>query len=364
MDTIPFQQPVKKGELSSASRLLILQGLIPVTAHLVSSQLEAFCDRLADALFKLSDQTLRPDEATSSFNAFQLLKRNNTNFYRLVAGRINADLTKEVSLINAKKKVKKDEKQDFSLVTFDEMESKVLIRNLSQALEINNSEPLVALNIRIGKVFNRTPIDVSQNPFRPEVFVRAVYHAWIEFDSTPESHQLVLRLLQPNLFLKLQPIFDGVNEALIARGIMPDLSDAYRSKSRPKQKRSDSMRSESISDLDPYLHDKLRSIFSGNSIATSPQRQDGGRLQWSGRGSGAEASDNGDFSQIAETILLDRQFFDYLNSIQRLVQTNEVSQALQQSALRQLSQQAAPDSLTQIDQSTIELLARVFVIMR
>ena len=33
-------------------------------------------------------------------------------------------------------------------------------------------------------------------------------------------------------------VIDGqqrINEALIARGIMPDLSDAYRSKSRPKQ---------------------------------------------------------------------------------------------------------------------------------
>ena len=88
MDTTPLQQPVqsvKKSEFSSSSRLLILQGLIPITAHLVSSQLDAFSVRLTDALFKLSDQTLRPEEAASSFNAYQLLKRNNTAFYRLVA---------------------------------------------------------------------------------------------------------------------------------------------------------------------------------------------------------------------------------------------------------------------------------------
>ena len=361
MDTIPLHQPVKKGEFSNASRLLILQGLIPVAAHLVSSQLEAFSERLAEALFKLSDQAIRPDEATSSFNAFQLLKRNNTSFYRLVAEQINATLTKEVNLINAKKKVKKEEKQDFSLVTFDEMESKVLIRNLSQALEVNNSESLVALNIRIGNVLKRIPIDVSQNPFRPEIFVRAVYQAWMEFDPTPESHHLVLRLLQPNLFLKLKPILDGINEALIARGIMPDLSDAYRRKPKEKQKRSDGLRSENISDLDPYLHDKLRSIFSGNPMVGGQQKT-GENLQWTGRGSGGETHGTGNYNDSAESNLVDREFFDYLSSIQRLVQTNEVTQALQQqqSALRQLSQQAAPDSLTQIDQSTIELLARVF----
>ena len=360
MDTIPLHQPVKKGEFSSSSRLLILQGLIPITAHLVSSQLDAFSVRLTEALFKLSDQTFRPEEAACSFNAYQLLKRNNTGFYRLVAAQINAALTKEVSAINAKKKVKKEEPQDFSLVTFDEMESKVLTRNLSQALEVNNAEQLVALNIRIGNVLRRTPINVSQNPFRPEVFVRAVYQAWMEFDPTPESHHLVLRMLQPALFLKLQPILDGVNDALIARGIMPDLSDAYRSKA--KLKRNDSMRSDDISVRDPYLHDKLRSIFSGNPVASS-QHKAGDSLQWTGKGDGS-AHGSGDYSVSnngnADSIQVDRQFLDYLTSIQRLVQSNEVMQALQQSPLRQLSQQAAPDSLTQVDQSTIELLARIF----
>lgn len=358
MDTIPLHQPAKKGEFSSSSRLLILQGLIPITAHLVSSQLDAFSVRLTDALFKLSDQTLRPEEAASSFNAYQLLKRNNTTFYRLVAAHINAALTKEVSLINAKKKEKKEERQDFSLVTFEEMESKVLIRNLSQALEINNAEQLVALNIRIGNVVRRTPINVAQNPFRPEIFVRAVYQAWMEFDATPESHHLVLRLLQPALFLKLQPILEGVNDALIARGILPDLSDVYRN----KPKRKDNMRSDYISDRDPYLHDKLRSIFSGK-VSPSAQQQTRSGLQWTGRGHGGGSGAGGysaDGVGNADTVLVDRQFFDYLTSIQRMVQSNEVIQALQQSPLRQLSQQAAPDSLTQVDQSTIELLARIF----
>lgn len=108
------------------------------------------------------------------------------------------------------------------------MESKVLIRNLCQALEVSNAEQLVALNIRIGHVLRRTPISVSQNPFRPELFVRAVYQAWMEFDTTPESHHLVLRLLQPNLFIQLGPILQEVNEALVARGILPNISDSFK----------------------------------------------------------------------------------------------------------------------------------------
>lgn len=361
MDDIPQQSTVKKGEASNSSRLLILQALVPIATHLVSSQLEAFSARLTDALFKLSDQTIRPEEASASFQAFQLLKRNNTAFYRLVVGQINAALTKEVSTINAKKKIPKKEAQDFSLVSFDEMESKLLIRNLSQALEVNNADILVALNIRIGNVLRRTPINIAQNPFRPDVFVHAVYQAWKEFDATPESHHLVLRLLQPNIFLQLKPILNEINEGLIARGIMPDISDVYRG----KNKNADANSADEIDDRDPYLHNKLRSIFSGQPISGSGKRS-AGSLEWSGSGGGFTGNGNrGD----VDTVTIDRQFFNYLTSIQKTGPLSEAGMdhdaSVQpgtrgESPLRQLSRQAPAESLTDVDQSTIELLARIF----
>ncbi|AZP11183.1 DUF1631 family protein [Undibacterium parvum] len=371
MDNIPLSSSVKKGEASNSSRLLILQALVPIATHLVSSQLEAFSARLTDALFKLSDQTIRPEEASASFQAFQLLKRNNTAFYRLVVGQINAALTKEVSTINAKKKPVKKDAEDFSLVSFDEMESKLLIRNLSQALEVNNADILVALNIRIGNVLRRTPINISQNPFRPDVFVHAVYQAWKEFDATPESHHLVLRLLQPNIFLQLKPILNEINEGLIARGIMPDISDVYRSKG----KNSDANSQDEIDDRDPYLHNKLRSIFSGQPISGSGKRT-AGSLAWSGTGGGFSGAGNGvghgggNAAQAnADTVTIDRQFFNYLTSIQKTGPLSEqgmdhdasVQPGVRgESPLRQLSRQAPADSLTDVDQSTIELLARIF----
>lgn len=353
MDTNPLHNSVKKGEFSSSSRLLILQGLVPIATHIVSSQLEAFSARLTDALFKLSDQTIRPEEAAHSFHAYQLLKKGHITFYRLVAGAINAALIKEVSTANTKKNVKKEENpQDFSLVTFDEMESKVLIRNLSQALEVNNAEILVALNIRIGNVLRRTPINISQNPFRPDVFVHAVYQAWMEFDAAPQSHHLVLRLLQPDLFLQLTPILEEINEALIARGILPDISDVYRSKS----KGSESTLSDDMDERDPYLHNKLRSIFSGQPVSGMGKRAVGG-LEWTGSGSG--------FSGIGSegrsaSVMVDRPFFDYLTRMQKTARPADAGGERGTSPLRQISQQAPAENLTHIDQNTIELLARIF----
>ncbi|MFZ6648049.1 DUF1631 family protein [Undibacterium sp. TJN25] len=362
MDTNPIQSASKKSEFSNSSRLLILQSLVPIATNLVSSQLEAFSARLTEALFKLADQTLRPEEASHSFQAFQLLKRNNTTFYRLVAGQVNAALAKEVSTVNIKKKPKKgSEKQDFSLVTFEEMENKVLLGNLSQALEVSNAEQLVALNIRIGHVLRRTPISVAQNPFRPEVFIQAVYQAWMEFDTMTESHLLVLRLLQPDIFLQLTPILQELNNAMIERGILPDITEAY----RDSQRKNEPARSDDIADKDPFLHSKLKNMFSPSAAANSPltPRAQGGNQradqEWTAGSLPGAAAGNAQGRQ--DTVTIDRQFFDYLTSIQRAAPVMAAAaRGFDTAPLRQLSVQAPTDALTHIDQNTIELLARIF----
>jgi len=258
MDTIPLNT-AKKSEFSSSSRLLLLQSLVPIATNLVSSQLEAFASRLTQALFVVSDQTVRPEEAASSFLAHQLLKRNPGGFYKILTSQINAVLTKEVSVVNTRKKTKTaSESQDFSLVSFEEMENKVLTSNLSNALEVNNADQLVALNIRIGHVLRRTPISVSQNPFRPELFVNAVIHAWSEFESSKETQHLILRLLQPELFLQLNNVYQGLNDALIERGILADIDQAK----REEKKRFTRTRQNDLDVQDPYLENKLRNIFS------------------------------------------------------------------------------------------------------
>lgn len=365
----PPQPAAKKADFSSSSRLLVLQGLVPIAINLVSSQLEELTGKIGDALFKLSEQTIHPDEAAQGFQAYQLLSRNTTTFYRIVAGQINASLSKEVSTIHLKKKSKlESDKQDFSLVSFEDMENRVLIRNLSQILEVNHADLLMGLNIRIGNVLQRTPINVAQNPFRPEVFIQALYQAWTEFNDVSASHQLLLRLLQPNLFLRLAPILSGLNDAMIERGILPDLSDVYHGNHRgpARSSRLTGARGDDTMDSDPYLHNKLRSLFFGSANSES-----GGREQTAANWSGAVAASQASATepglgsqQMLNKVLVDREFFNYLSHLQQEVRKSEVNHqlmaAVNTSALRHLAQQAPVEQLSQVDQSTIELLARIF----
>lgn len=364
MDTIPLNT-AKKHEFSSSGRLLMLQSLVPVATNLISSQLEAFSSRLTEALFKVSDQTVQPEEAAKSFQAYQLLKRNPSTFYRLLASQISAVLTKEVSIINTRRKYTETPgAKDFSLVTFEEMENKVLSNNLIKALEVNNAEKLVELNSRIGLALNRTPISVSQNPFRPEVFVNAVVQSWQEFESVQETPRLILSLMQPDLFLQLGTVYQGLNDALHERGVVVD-TDAVK---RENKKRHTPVRDRQHESGDPYLENKLRSIFSANAQKigqTGPgaavrnaagETGSGQPMSWSG----SSFAGPGDEGMVAapEMVTIDRRFFDYLTGLQKQLFQNQPAD--DRTYLRRLSQEAPAAELTHIDQNTIELLARIF----
>ena len=353
MDTIPLiTETEKKSEFSSSSRLLLLQGLVPVAANLVSSQLEAFASRLAHALFLVSDQTVRPEEAAQSFHAYQLLKRNSSSFYRLLSLQITTVLGKEVSVVNTRRKANENQlAQDISLVTFEEMETRVLTSNLSKALEIQCAEQLVALNIRIGHVLRRTPISISQNPFRPELFIHAVMQAWQEFEASKDNSHWILRLMQTEIFLQLNSVYQGINEALVERGILVDIDVAK----RKNQKRPMRSRRDDLDARDPYLENKLRNIFAAPSGAQASPRllkhTASQAKQWQ-NWSDAPAPAH------ADTVTIDRRFFDYLSGLQK---TETLAAApLGGHHLRNLSQHAEVGELTALDQNTVELLARIF----
>lgn len=344
----------KKAETSNASRLLILQNMVPLATNLVASQLEAFSTRLADALFKLSDQAVRPDEAKISFEAYQLVKRNSTSFYRLVAGHINTALIKEVSVFNTRKRVKKDSQLlDTTAQTYEEMESKILLRNASQSLEVLNAESLVLLNSLIGRILNRMPIDISQNPFRPEIFITAVHKAWMELDPNSASHLIVLRLLQPAIFLQLTPILDEINQELMARGIHPGVDDNFDSSGGVLAY----LPAQSLFSLDPYLQDKLKRVFSGQIELPSADGLDG---LASGSDTLLNQLDLDDEDTPLDKATVDQQFFANLVEMQKDFAQNDAAAPQFESRLRKVLRAPSADSLSLIQRNTVELLARVF----
>ena len=389
----PANSPLSERNALAPDQLLIMQSLVPIASAMAIAQLESMSTRLAEALFKVSEQTAFPNEANLSFNAFNHLKKNSAQLFGLIADQLNELLLEEIhSTGKAGQSIREREDLDLSLVTFDEMENTVAIGNIVQAIEREHADALAALNIRLGHLLQREEMSVAQNPFRPEVFLQAVYQAWCKFDAEQESHQLMLRLLQPDVFLQFQPIFHELNEALIARGIIPSLAEAYRiRKSRNRTPASTEAPQEAS------LHSKLQNLLmnpqdGGGAAAGGPGGGyfPGGAPFHPGGGApfppgaeaglqstagvphlnlppmfGAGAADQQAAGSNFVTITVNAELLSHLTSVQNQLRTQVVSSgpiAAPQSAdaLRQVKTQAAHGMLSSIDENTIELLAKIF----
>jgi hypothetical protein len=356
MDTDPADKPPPMQVTSSASRMLILQSLVAIASNLTSAQLEAFTSRLTDALFKLPSQTVRRDQADLSLAMGEHLKKNGPMFCRAVANRINHLLFQEIHSINGAGQSKfGHEAKDLSLVSFDEMENKVLIGNISKAIELDNSEVLGVLNLRIANLLGHEEASLAQNPFRPAVFLQAVHDAWRELDSAVESQNLVLGLLRPDVFLKLAPILLALNDALTARGILPGLAKPYQCRTDNDRRSQASLEKQRGLPLYQKLQNSLRST-------AKTKNEDGYRF--------GENRTDGDFSRRhqrsnADGVAIGPELLQYLSDFQRQrgefrVDVGPVAVPQSAMVLRQISSQAPPGTLTDGDENTIELLAKIF----
>ena len=373
MDTEPLYIPKKNTDLSGPTRVMILQDLVPLASSLASSQVEAFTTRLAQNLYKHANQAMRAEDARISLEAHQLLQRNSANFYRLVAGHIHASLSKEVSVFNTRKKIKKDE---HGLIdpnqTFTQVESEVLIRHLSQSLEMQNAPALIKLNTLIGRVLNRTPIDITQNPFRPELFVLAVFHSWSELDPNHASHLLLLRALNVNDFLHLTPIYDEIIEGLLARGFSLNSPESQ----AETMLKLDAFAAFKQIEFDPYLNEKLKHVL-GSDVALANlgsifQLENDSEFQMNVSDMEEQTESRTEEHLALDCATMDRQFFYSLSQLQKdlqqEIQKDESNSQLGSehrsskavSNLRKLLSKTSAQNLNVTERNIIELMARVF----
>ena len=209
----------------------LVRGLMPLVSHLTIAQVDAFSARLANALLAFSEQTIDSRAANLSFNAGQLLKKNVYAFYHIATVEFEKTFRQEVeSLLHegALKNVDDESDGSFSLVSYEEMDQKLALSRVSRAIELDCAEEYAALNMRLSHVLHRDTLSIAQNPFRPEVFLRALYVAWCAFDPETASRELILPLLRTDILFDFEPILVALNQWLVGKEVLPDLQESYR----------------------------------------------------------------------------------------------------------------------------------------
>jgi hypothetical protein len=339
--------------------------------HLTVAQLDAFSARLANAFLAASEQLTDAREANLSFNAGQLLKNNSYAFYFLTSASIEANFRKEIKLLQSNG-VTGATPQDvaLTLVSYEEMDRKLALGRASRTMELANAEELAALNMRLATLMQCESVSIPQNPFRPEIFLKTVYAAWCEFNTDAASHSLILPLLRADILFDLTPILRGLNETLVARGILPDLQESYRIK-KAERGSENSKEVEQAAALKNAMARKLTRYFSGGGASTGQagfQGAAGGSGNYAGEEHAGTGAGSGTGSGYAEQDHgasgygnVNSKLFHYLADLQKNMALHQlVAGAQDVMRLSQIREQMPELVNTGVEKNTLDLLSKIF----
>ncbi|VXB86216.1 DUF1631 family protein [Massilia sp. 9I] len=199
---------------AAAAQQATLDELVVLAAGLAAEGLMDMVTRMSAVLLDMTAAGPDPQQAVRRIRSGNLLKDNAYAFVHLASTGIELALRKEVALLAPASKREAASPLTLSLVPMEEMDQQLAFAAISRPFDIQQSERLASLGVRLGVLLGRELVRATHNPFRPEVFLRALQEAWREFEPSEESHELVLPLLRPSIVFDLDPILDALNEKL------------------------------------------------------------------------------------------------------------------------------------------------------
>ncbi|MYM66967.1 DUF1631 family protein [Pseudoduganella sp. FT55W] len=250
-------------------RHALLEELIGIAVKQAGGQYLDLANQLAGALIDATDGDAR--QIQQRLRAGNQLRNRNFAFLHLATSTLEKALRREIAeLAPAAKSAARESGLSLSLVPFEEMDNKVALSGVSKPFETLYADQLQTLNVRLAFLLDRDILRVSQNPFRPEVFLVALQQAWTEFDPEAESAGLLQPLLKPGMFIEMGPMLEALSLCLQSKGVLPGGVDGYRRRKPDGGKEGAAAKARSNQDA---LAQQLRQFFASSEVAGSAAGQ-------------------------------------------------------------------------------------------
>ncbi|RZA30747.1 MAG: DUF1631 family protein, partial [Lysobacteraceae bacterium] len=199
---------------AASTQQATLDELVSIAAGRAADALKDTVTRMTAVLLDMTSAGNDPQEAGRRIRSGNLLKDNAYAFVHLASTGIELALRKEMALLAPAAKPAVHTPLTLSLVPLEEMDSQLAFAAISRPFDIQHSEGLASLGVRLGVLLGRELVRASHNPFRPDVFLRALHEAWCEFEPDQAAHALVVPLLRTGVVFDLGPILDALNDRL------------------------------------------------------------------------------------------------------------------------------------------------------
>ncbi|XLZ71195.1 DUF1631 family protein [Massilia sp. SR12] len=227
----------------------------------ISEQFSELSTNWAACLVDVTDASNVKD-LQARLRSGNLLRTDHYALLGLFARQLESDLRHEIAqLAPGQKAPVRKVAEPLSLVSLEEMDSKVTMGGFSKAFETKYSDALATLNVRLAFLLDRDILRINQNPFRPEVFLAAFQQAWMDFVKDEESNELAKPFLKPDEFFNFGPMLEELNLALERKGAGPGSVEKH--KSRRADSHDASQAPNRKKNQQAALAEQLRSFFAG-----------------------------------------------------------------------------------------------------
>ncbi|OAX55428.1 DUF1631 domain-containing protein [Xanthomonas graminis] len=211
----PHAHPARDPHLLMQAR----EGMLPVLGQAFAAALAHFDDVLFDRaesagasqllfLDGMRELRRRRDEIAARFRA-QL----DQAWQALDAG---TPLSAEVALAGYG--------QGLSLVSENELESRLAVRNLASVLLREWKSVLNRIDRRLGWIAGGLELDADTNPVGPEHIGVAVHAAFSTSDLAPEVRLVLIKLCERDLTAGIGRLYQELDDSLARAGVMPEIS--------------------------------------------------------------------------------------------------------------------------------------------
>jgi len=110
-----------------------------------------------------------------------------------------------------------------SLVSEQELESRLAVRNLASVIQRECKPVLGRLDRRLGWIAGDITLDSDLNPIGPEHIGVAVHQAFVACDLAPDVRLVVIKLCERDLVPAIARIYGSLDQRLMQVGVMPEL---------------------------------------------------------------------------------------------------------------------------------------------
>jgi len=241
---------------AAAAQQATLAELVAIACRQAGTDLGDVVRRIVSVLLDLTAAGPDPRAVMRRVKSGNLLKNNDYAFVHLATSALETALETEIALLApGSAPTALAAPVALSLVPLEQIDQQMALDAVSRPFDLQYSEQLATLGVRLGLLLGRDLVRAAHNPFRPAVFLGALHAAWCEFEPDPEAHGLLAPLLRPGLMIDLGPLYEALTEALKAARKGRDDDTRFAKTDDRAARRAERARREAS------LSDQLRQLF-------------------------------------------------------------------------------------------------------